>query len=214
MLSDISRLEARNDTLNTELKELDIKYFQEKADKEKAQNKIDTVDKDLSKYKRDCERYEEDIREYGRQIQTYRDEKYSRTGDEQGLFREKINQKNKVITELEDENAKLLQDNLELNKMLDQNRRYLEDSTFEMNKTRDDIRKLKLLQLHNDSGLGEFKKENDILKSQIEILNSQLLSHQNQDDAIMNAVETRVKEFNVSLFNFLISTYVASLLEI
>jgi len=96
LLSDIARLEGRNDTLNTEVKELEVKYFQEKADKEKAQNRVDQVEKELAKYRRDCERYEEDIREYGRQIQNYRDEKYSRTGDEQGLFREKISQKNKV----------------------------------------------------------------------------------------------------------------------
>ncbi len=97
LLSDIARLEGRNDTLNTEVKELEVKYFQEKADKEKSQNRVDQVEKELAKYKRDCERYEEDIREYGRQIQNYRDEKYSRTGDEQGLFREKISQKNKVF---------------------------------------------------------------------------------------------------------------------
>jgi centrosomal protein CEP290 len=149
-----------------------------------------------------CERYEDDIREYGRQIQTYRDEKFARKGDEQGLFREKINQKNKLITELEDENAKLLQDNLNLNKLLEQNKQFLQDSTFEMNKTRDDIRKLKLLQQHNDSQVEQLKKENDILKSQIEILNSQILSHQSQDDAIMNAVDTRVKEFKVIFILF------------
>jgi len=44
-----------------------------------------------------------------RQIQGYRDEKYSRTGDEQGIFREKINQKNRLITELEDENSVTIQ---------------------------------------------------------------------------------------------------------
>ena len=66
-----------------------------------------------------------------------------------------------------------------------------------MDKTREDIRKFKLLQQHNDTQLEQLKKENDILKSQTEILNSQILSHQIQDDAIMNAVEDRVKEYRV-----------------
>lgn len=57
----------------------------------------------------------------------------------------------------------------------------------------------KLLQQHNDSQSEQMKKENDILKSQIEILNSKLLSHQDQDDAIMNQVEARIKEFRVNL---------------
>ena len=70
-----------------------------------------------------------------------------------------------------------------------------------MNKTREEIRKLKLLQKHNDSQAEQSKKENDILKSQIEILNSKLLSHQDQDDAIMNQVEARIKEFRLVLQN-------------
>lgn len=197
--SDIARLESRNDTINNELKELEMKYYQEKSDKEKSETRIEKLEKDLSKYKRDCERYEEDIREYGRQIQTYRDEKYSRTGDEQGLFREKINQKNKVITELEDENAKLLQDSLNLNKLLDQNKQHLQDSTFEMNKTREDIRKLKLLQQHNDGNIEQLKRENDVLKSQVELYNEKLLSHQTQNDDIMSIVEERVKAVQIDI---------------
>lgn len=94
-----------------------------------------------------------------------------------------------------------MEENLSLNNLLDQNRRYFEDSTNEMNKTREEIRKLKLLQRHNDTEAEQFKKENDILKSQIEILNSKLLSHQDQDDAIMNQVEARIKEFRLVLQN-------------
>ena len=88
-------------------------------------------------------------------------------------------------------------ENQSLNKIIENNRQYLTDSTFEMDKTREDIRKFKLLQQHNDTQLEQLKKENDILKSQTEILNSQILSHQIQDDAIMNAVEDRVKEYRV-----------------
>ena len=66
-----------------------------------------------------------------------------------------------------------------------------------MNKTRDDIRKLKLLQQHNDSNTGQLQKENEVLKSQVEILNQQLISHQNQDDALWQAVDNRVKEYKV-----------------
>ena len=113
------------------------------------------------------------------------------------MFREKINLKNKVINELEDENAKLNLANKNLSKLLDENKHFLQDSTFEMNKTRDDIRKLRQLQQHNDENLEQLKKENDILKSQVEVLNQQLLAHQTQDDAIMNAVDARVKEYRV-----------------
>ena len=70
---------------------------------------------------------------------------------------------------------------------------------FEMNKTGEEIRKLKLLQKHNDSELEQKIKENEILKSQIEILNSKLMSHQDQDDAILNQVEGRIKEFRVRI---------------
>ena len=91
----------------------------------------------------------------------------------------------------------MLVENQSLNKIIENNRQYLTDSTFEMDKTREDIRKFKLLQQHNDTQLEQLKKENDILKSQTEILNSQILSHQIQDDAIMNAVEDRVKEYRV-----------------
>lgn len=66
-----------------------------------------------------------------------------------------------------------------------------------MNRTRDEIRKLRLLQQHVDSEMEELKKENDILKSQIETLNLQIISHQNQDNAIQQTVENKVKEYNI-----------------
>lgn len=69
-----------------------------------------------------------------------------------------------MINELEDENVKLAQENLSLSKLLDENKHYLQDSTFEMNKTRVDIRKLRLLQQHNDESSDQMKKENDVLR--------------------------------------------------
>jgi len=67
-----------------------------------------------------------------------------------------------------------------------------------MVKTREEIRKLKLLQRNNDEKFDEIKKENELLKSQIEVLNSQINSHHDQDSALMNIVESRVKEFKVN----------------
>ena len=68
-----------------------------------------------------------------------------------------------------------------------------------MMKTRDEIRKLKLLQQHNDEQVEEMKKENELFKSQIEVLNAQINSHHDQDSALMNIVESRVKEFKVGI---------------
>ena len=67
-----------------------------------------------------------------------------------------------------------------------------------MEKSRDEIRKLKLLIRQNDDYNEEFKKENDILKSQIESLKEQIINHHNQDNAIMSTVDERVKEFKVT----------------
>ena len=64
-----------------------------------------------------------------------------------------------------------------------------------MDKTREEIRKLRLLQQNTDDQFEELKKENDVFKSQIEVLNSQINSHHDQDSAIMNIVEQRVKEY-------------------
>ena len=55
-----------------------------------------------------------------------------------------------------------------------------------------------LLQKNNDENSGELRKENEILKSQIELLNQQILNQQNQDSAIMSSVENRVNEFKVN----------------
>ena len=68
-----------------------------------------------------------------------------------------------------------------------------------MMKTRDEIRKLKLIQQQNDEQVDEMKKENELFKSQIEVLNAQINSHHDQDSALMNIVESRVKEFKVKL---------------
>lgn len=50
------------------------------------------------------ERFEEKIREYEKKFQSFRDEKIFRTGEESEAYREKLNQKNKLINELENEN--------------------------------------------------------------------------------------------------------------
>ncbi len=82
--------------------------------------------------------------------------------------------------------------------MIGNNKLDLQESTNEMVKTREEIRKLKLLQRNNDEKFDEIKKENELLKSQIEVLNSQINSHHDQDSALMNIVESRVKEFKVN----------------
>jgi predicted nucleic acid-binding Zn-ribbon protein len=53
LLSDIARLESQNATLKNELKELENKNFQENKQKEKDQQKLDKIEKDMLKYKRD-----------------------------------------------------------------------------------------------------------------------------------------------------------------
>lgn len=92
---------------------------------------------------------------------------------------------------------KLSEENLELNRLIGKNKFDLQDSTNEMVKTREEIRKLKLVQRNNDEKFEEIKKENELLKSQIEVLNAQINSHHDQDSALMNIVESRVKEFKV-----------------
>ncbi len=51
--SEIARLERRNENLNNEVKDLETKFYEEKKDKDKYKDKIDILEKDLSKYKRD-----------------------------------------------------------------------------------------------------------------------------------------------------------------
>ena len=53
LLSDIARLESQNATLKNELKELENKNFQENKQKEKDHQKLDKIEKDMLKYKRD-----------------------------------------------------------------------------------------------------------------------------------------------------------------
>jgi hypothetical protein len=101
---------------------------------------------------------------------------------------------------------------LELNRLIGKNKFDLQDSTTEMVKTREEIRKLKLLQRNNDEQLEEIKKENELLKSQIEVLNAQINSHHDQDSALMNIVESRVKEFRVNQILFQIYNYFVSIL--
>lgn len=53
LLSDIARLQNQNDQLKNELKDLENKNFQDNKEKEKDQIKMDKIEKDLTKYKRD-----------------------------------------------------------------------------------------------------------------------------------------------------------------
>jgi hypothetical protein len=66
-----------------------------------------------------------------------------------------------------------------------------------MNKTKDEIRKYKVIQASTDEIIEKLKKDNDVLKSQIELNNQKLLSQQNQDQAIVSLVENTVMEYKV-----------------
>jgi hypothetical protein len=97
-----------------------------------------------------------------------------------------------------------LDENQELNKFLDKNKQDLEISILEMNKTKDEIRKYKVIQASTDEIIEKLKKDNEVLKSQIELNNQKLLSQQNQDQAIVSLVENTVMEYKVIL-TFLIN---------
>jgi hypothetical protein len=90
-----------------------------------------------------------------------------------------------------------LDENQELNRFLDKNKQDLEISILEMNKTKDEIRKYKVIQASTDEIIEKLKKDNDVLKSQIELNNQKLLSQQNQDQAIVSLVENTVMEYKV-----------------
>ena len=53
LLSDLTRLESQNASLKGELKELENKHFQDNKEREKDQLKMDKLEKDLIKFKRD-----------------------------------------------------------------------------------------------------------------------------------------------------------------
>jgi chromosome segregation ATPase len=91
----------------------------------------------------------------------------------------------------------LTEENQELDRLLSKIKQDLQESAIEMEKSREEIRKLKLLIRHNDDHNEEYKKENDILKSQIELLKEQIINHHNQDNVIMSTVDERVKEFKL-----------------
>jgi len=90
-----------------------------------------------------------------------------------------------------------LDENQELNRFLDKNKQDLEISILEMNKTKDEIRKYKVIQASTDEIIEKLKKDNEVLKSQIELNNQKLLTQQNQDQAIVNLVENTVMEYKV-----------------
>ena len=114
------------------------------------------------------------------------------------------------------------QENNNINRLLEQNKGYLQDSAMEMNKTRDEIRKLrvtylrcignniliiififfikfKLYRQEFDSEVSNYKKENDELRSQIETYKTQIFSFKDQDEAILKVVDERINEFKVIL---------------
>ncbi len=72
---------------------------------------------------------------------------------------------------------------------------------FQMNKTTEDIKKFKLLQGQSDSQTDQYRKEIEILKSEIVTMRGHQISQRNQDhdSRIMNLVDTQVKEYNVRI---------------
>ena len=86
---------------------------------------------------------EENVRDYSKQLENMK--KSTRVDDETTDWRDKIRQKNKLIDELEFENQELQKENQKLNNYLEENKKELEDATFKMEKTKDDIEKFKVI---------------------------------------------------------------------
>ena len=88
---------------------------------------------------------------------------------------------------MEDENRKLKD-------FVEKNERDIVYSTNEMNKTTEEINKLRNLQQRVDRQMDEYRKENEVLKSQIDELNLRLANQNMRDAAITNTFESKFKD--------------------
>ena len=84
--------------------------------------------------------------------------------------------------------------------MLQSNKRDLEDAIFQMNKTTEDIKKLKLLQEQSDLQIDQYRKETEILKSKLASANEQFVPKVNEESKIISMVDAQIKEYNVRIW--------------
>ena len=95
------------------------------------------------------------------------------------------------IQRLQDENQKL-------DSLLQSNKRELEDAIFQMTKTTEDIKKFKLLQEQSDAQMDQYRKEIEILKSNISLMRDQYVPQPNQESKMMSLVDAQIKEYQAS----------------
>eukprot|EP00111_Clytia_hemisphaerica_P018438 TCONS_00054542-protein len=191
---EIQQLTERIKMLTEELNEADRRLMKEQESFDRLTKDLKDKDQRYHDTKRQLERMQDDVKEYQRQFQSQRDSMIMRRSNADDV-RDQMKEKNRELSRNLDEISELQKANDRLQEEVKNATKEMESATKDMNEMADDYSKLKGVLEETDRVMEDMRKEREILRSQVQDMEQQLVRKAEGDDDIMIALNKKVAEW-------------------
>ncbi|XP_033101363.1 centrosomal protein of 290 kDa-like isoform X2 [Anneissia japonica] len=196
--TEIQELTRQVDLMQGEIRDKERELEKERKEVERFNQRATDAETEARELKKDNDALKHDLRDYQRQLESQRESLIMKRGDDFEA-QEKMRKKNSELNEQLEEIGNLTDANEKLQaQVLDMSKK-LSDAVEEMETMTEDYAKLKLVLQQSDTVTENIRRENDILRKEIQDLSTQMQHQSSGDDEVMEAVNRKVEEWKVLL---------------
>uniref|UniRef100_S4RXU7 Centrosomal protein of 290kDa coiled-coil region domain-containing protein n=1 Tax=Petromyzon marinus TaxID=7757 RepID=S4RXU7_PETMA len=194
MRGEIQELEQNLERRDQELVAVEQNLEKEKKWSEQLSKKVEETAGEISKLKRENDILRQDIVDYQRQMDSQRESKRSRTEDGADL-KAQISRMKREMIEYLDDIQNLTEANERLVTQAQQLQKELEQSAVDMERMAEEYAQMRVLVQQSDLVVDQLRRDKEHLALQVQELNTLLQVRSEEDDPIMQAVNSKIEEW-------------------
>ncbi|XP_061435033.1 centrosomal protein of 290 kDa-like isoform X1 [Lethenteron reissneri] len=194
MRGEIQELEQNLERRDQELAAVEQNLEKEKKWSEQLSKKMEEAEGEISKLKRENDILRQDIVDYQRQMDSQRESKRSRTEDGADL-KAQISRMKREMMEYLDDIQNLTETNERLVTQAQQLQKELEQSAVDMERMAEEYAQMRVLVQQSDLVVDQLRRDKEHLALQVQELNTLLQVRSEEDDPIMQAVNSKIEEW-------------------
>ncbi|XP_078738391.1 centrosomal protein of 290 kDa isoform X3 [Lampetra fluviatilis] len=194
MRGEIQELEQNLERRDQELAAVEQNLEKEKKWSEQLSKKMEEAEGEISKLKRENDILRQDIVDYQRQMDSQRESKRSRTEDGADL-KAQISRMKREMMEYLDDIQNLTETNERLVTQAQQLQKELEQSAVDMERMAEEYAQMRVLVQQSDLVVDQLRRDKENLALQVQELNTLLQVRSEEDDPIMQAVNSKIEEW-------------------
>ncbi|NXY81492.1 CE290 protein, partial [Alcedo cyanopectus] len=200
---ELSQLQKQLEQKERQLTDTEQQLEKEKKVNEQLALRNEDAENENIKLRRENEQLRQDVVDYQKQIDSQKGSNLL-WREEDSDYRSQLSKKNFELVQYLDEIQSLTEANEKLDIQNQEMRKNLEESVQEMEKMTDEYNKMKVIVQQSDIIMDQLRREKEQYKFQVQDLSEQLKAKNEEDDPLMEALNTKVEEWKVHLKYILI----------